>query len=144
MSVLGSSNWTSPSDNSQDEHNYFTTKPQLFDYLVNHFERKWNNSAGFSESGPFTPLPPDAATTPTPANNATGVATTGVSLKWQAGYWAHKYDIYFGTTPQPPLLAADQMLGPSQSDDRLPDVRADHAARGGHHLLLAHRLEDDG
>ena len=52
---------------------------------------------------------------PTPAHNATGVATTGVSLKWQAGYWAHKYDIYFGTSPQPPLLASDQMLGPSQS-----------------------------
>lgn len=115
ISVLGSSNWTSPSDNSQDEHNYFTTKPQLFNYLVNHFERKWNNSAGFSESGPFTPLPPDAATTPTPAHQATGIATTGVTLKWQAGYWAHKYDIYFGTSPQPPLLAADQMLGPSQS-----------------------------
>ena len=115
ISVLGSSNWTSPSDNSQEEHNYFTTKLHLFTWLVDHFERKWNNSAGVAESAPFTPLPPDAATAPSPASGAQGLPTTAVTLKWHAGYWAHNYDIYFGTTPQPPLLAADQMLGPSQS-----------------------------
>jgi hypothetical protein len=115
ISVLGSSNWTSPSDNAQEEHNYFTTKPQLFTWLVDHFERKWTNATGVAETGPFTPLPPDAAKTPTPANSAIGLDTAGVVLKWHAGYWAHKYDIYFGTTPDPPLLAANQMLGPSQS-----------------------------
>jgi len=116
MSVTGSSNWTSPSDGSQEEHNYFTTKPGLFTWLVNHFERKWNNSAGVSESGPFTPLPPDEATIPTPGTGTIDVPTTGVTLKWQAGYWAHKYDVYFGTSPNPPLLVANQMLGPSQSE----------------------------
>jgi hypothetical protein len=115
ISVIGSSNWTSPSDNSQDEHNYFTNKAWMFNWLVNHFERKWNNSTGVSETGPFTPLPPDAATTPSPANGAVNVTASSVTLKWDAGLWAHNYDIYFGTTPQPPLFAPNQMLGPSQS-----------------------------
>ena len=115
ISVLGSSNWTSPSDNSQEEHNYFTTKPHLFTWLVSHFERKWNNETGIAETGPFTPAPPDAAKTPFPAHSATGVPTGTLTLKWHAGYWAHKYDIYFGTSPQPPLVAANVMLGPSQS-----------------------------
>ena len=115
ISVLGSSNWTSPSDNSQEEHNYFTKKPHLFSWLVDHFERKWNNSTGIAESKPFTPLPPDAPTAPSPANSAQGVPATTVTLKWHAGYWAHNYDIYFGTSPQPPLVAANVNLGPSQS-----------------------------
>ncbi|MEX2660660.1 MAG: phospholipase D-like domain-containing protein, partial [Vicinamibacterales bacterium] len=115
ISVLGSSNWTSPSDNSQEEHNYFTVKPHLFTWLVDHFERKWNNTTGIAETGPFAPLPPDAATTPFPADSAQGIPAASVTLEWQAGYWAHNYDIYFGTSPQPPLLAANQMLGPSQS-----------------------------
>ena len=115
ISVLGSSNWTSPSDNSQEEHNYFTVKPHLFTWLVDHFERKWNNTTGVAETGPFAPLPPDAATTPFPANSTQGIPAASLTLKWQAGYWAHNYDIYFGTSPQPPLLAANQMLGPSQS-----------------------------
>ena len=114
ISVLGSSNWTSPSSDSQEEHNYFTTKGQLFNWLVTHFERKWTNGAGVSETGPFTPLPPDAATTPSPAQGATGIPGDAVTLKWHAGYWAHNYDIYLGTSPNPPLLAADRMLGPSQ------------------------------
>jgi phosphatidylserine/phosphatidylglycerophosphate/cardiolipin synthase-like enzyme len=116
ISVIGSSNWTSPSDNSQDEHNYFTKKPDLFAWLQDHFERKWTNGAGVSETGPFTPLPPDAAKTPAPAHGAVQVDPDGVVLKWNAGYWAHKYDIYFGTSPTPPLLASDRMLGPSQSE----------------------------
>jgi hypothetical protein len=40
MSVLGSSNWTTSSSNSQEEHNYFTRKQWIFDWFVNHFERK--------------------------------------------------------------------------------------------------------
>src|SRR5678815_6057496 len=50
-----------------------------------------------------------------PANGATGVATGGVTLSWNGGLWAHNYDVYFGTNPNPPLLAADRRLGPSQS-----------------------------
>ena len=31
--------------------------------------------------------------------------------KWEGGWWAHKYDIYFGTTNPPPLVAQNFMPG---------------------------------
>jgi len=115
MSVTGSSNWTSPSGEYQEEHNYFTRKSSVFTWLLDHFTRKWTNGAGVAETGAFSPLPPDAATTPSPATGTLEVPTTGVTLRWNGGYWAHNYDIYFGTASDPPLLAANQMLGPSES-----------------------------
>lgn len=114
LSIFGSSNWTSPSTDSQREHNIFTTKPWAYTWLENLFERKWNNSAGYSETQPFVPLPPDTPAYNLPANGATNVPTTGVSLSFYAGLWAHLYDIYFGTTPEPPLLETNKRLGPSQ------------------------------
>jgi hypothetical protein len=48
-----------------------------------------------------------------PANAATGQPLT-VTLKWYAGLWAHKYDIYFGTDPtRLTLILQDKELGPS-------------------------------
>jgi phosphatidylserine/phosphatidylglycerophosphate/cardiolipin synthase-like enzyme/regulation of enolase protein 1 (concanavalin A-like superfamily) len=117
MSIIGSSNWTESSDASQREHNYFTVKPWMFEWLRAQFERKWNNGSGFAETKPFVPLPPDRPTNNAPANGATGVSVTGGALAWTAGIWAHKYDIYFGTTSNPQLLAADVQLGPSLSSD---------------------------
>jgi hypothetical protein len=114
MSIYGSSNWTSPSSDSQREHNMFTTQPWIFDWLEAQFQRKWTNGHGTSETKPFVPLPPDHPTYNLPANGATGVATTGVSLSFDAGLWAHLYDIYFGTTPDPQLLVSEVRLGPSQ------------------------------
>jgi len=86
LTIFGSSNWTSPSANSQQEHNYFTTKSWIFNWFVDQFERKWNNTApgGIVESQPFVPLPPDKPVNVSIANGATGVATTGQSLKWTA------------------------------------------------------------
>jgi hypothetical protein len=117
LSIFGSSNWTSPSANSQQEHNYFTTKTWIFNWFVDQFERKWNNSnpAGAIESLPFVPLPPDTPSYVSIANGATGVPTAGQSLTWYGGPWAHGYDVYFGTDPNPPLFAADQQLGPSET-----------------------------
>ena len=128
MSIFGSSNWTSPSTDSQREHNMFTTQPWIYDWLETQFTRKWTNGHGTSETKAFVPLPPDTPVYNSPANNATGVATTGVSLRWYAGLWAHNYDIYFGTTPSPPLLEANKKLGPSQSSTdyrtyALPDLQ---------------------
>ena len=116
MTIFGSSNWTSPSSDSQREHNMFTTKQWIYDWVEAQFQRKWSNGAGYSETKPFIPLPPDAPIYSLPANNITGVATTGTSLAFWGGLWAHNYDIYFGTTPNPPLLEANRRLGPSQSD----------------------------
>ena len=103
MTIFGSSNWTGPSSNSQLEHNYFTTKPAFFQWFVDQFERKWNST---TENQPFVPLPPDQPTYIAPANAATGQSTT-ITLQWEGGPWAHKYDIFFGTSPNPPLLVAN-------------------------------------
>jgi len=118
LSIFGSSNWTSPSDQSQEEHNCFCTDAAMFQWFVDMFERKWNNSTGNIENSDFVPLPPDKPVykSPAPANGATGVATTGVILKWYAGPWGQKYDVLIGTDPSSlaPVLS-DQELGPSQS-----------------------------
>ncbi len=114
MAIFGSSNWTSPSSDSQREHNMFTTKPWMFDWLEAQFERKWTNATGYTETKTFVPLPPDIPVYNGPANNATAVPTTGARLAFHAGLWAHNYDIYFGTTPNPPLLETNKRLGPSQ------------------------------
>ncbi len=107
MTIFGSSNWTGPSSNFQAENNYFTKKAWFFNWFVNHFERKWNSD----ETKPFTPLPPDPPSYLSPTNNATGQPTSGMTLRWEGGPWAHKYDIYFGTDPNPPLIASDQFIG---------------------------------
>lgn len=114
MAIFGSSNWTSPSTDSQREHNMFSTDSWIYNWSVNQFNRKWTNGSGYPESQPFTPLPPDPPTYNLPANQGTGVATSGTSLSWYAGPWGQLYDIYFGTSPTPPLLAQNQTLGPSQ------------------------------
>jgi hypothetical protein len=126
MSIFGSSNWTTPSANSQHEHNYFTTKSALFNWFVTYFERRWNNSDanGDVETAPFVPLPPDKPVYQSPANGATGVATTGVKLVWDGGPWAHVYDIYFGTSPTPPLFAANQNLGPDDPTKSPPQYQS--------------------
>jgi phosphatidylserine/phosphatidylglycerophosphate/cardiolipin synthase-like enzyme len=114
MSIFGSSNWTSPSSDSQEEHNYFTTKSWIVDWFIAQFERKWNNLAGAPETQPFQPLPPDAPVYLTPANGATGVSTAA-SLSFDAGPFAHLYDIYFGVSSTPPLLASNVALGATVS-----------------------------
>ncbi|MEN3337115.1 MAG: hypothetical protein V7647_791 [Acidobacteriota bacterium] len=116
MSIFGSSNWTTPSDSSQEEHNCFCTDGTMFNWFTTMFERKWNNSTGNIENSDFVPLPPTKAVYQAPANAATGISTASVVLKWYGGPWAHKYDVLLGTDPnnlQPVLLDAE--LGPSES-----------------------------
>jgi phosphatidylserine/phosphatidylglycerophosphate/cardiolipin synthase-like enzyme len=118
LTIFGSSNWTSPSANSQAENNIFTTKAWFFQWFVDQFDRKWNNTnpAGVDETAWFVPLPPDKPVYHAIANGAVGVPVTGQTLKWYGGPWAHVYDVYFGTDPTAnTLFAADQPLGPSES-----------------------------
>jgi phosphatidylserine/phosphatidylglycerophosphate/cardiolipin synthase-like enzyme len=113
--TFGSSNWTSPSAAGQLEHNIFTTKPALSSWLIDQFERKWNNSSGVVEYTDFVPLAPDAPKTPLPAHGAGAVPTT-VTFRWNGGPWAHLYDFYLGTTPNPTtLVAANLAETPSKS-----------------------------
>jgi regulation of enolase protein 1 (concanavalin A-like superfamily) len=116
MTIFGSSNWTSASDQSQAEHNYFTTKSWFFQWFEDQFNRKWNNTnpTGVPETEWFVPLPPDAPSYRSIANGATTVPTTAQTLVWYGGPWAHIYDVYFGTDPTAnTLFAANLALGPS-------------------------------
>jgi regulation of enolase protein 1 (concanavalin A-like superfamily) len=115
LTIFGSSNWSWESFNYQEEHNYFTTKASILSWAQQQFNRKWTNATGNIETKPFVPLPPDKATYLSPANLATAQPTSGGVLRWNGGVWAHLYDVYFGTAPNPPLVAQDLALGPSQT-----------------------------
>jgi phosphatidylserine/phosphatidylglycerophosphate/cardiolipin synthase-like enzyme len=116
MTIFGSSNWTSASSDSQQEHNYFTTKSSIFTWFEDQFERMWNNTnpAKATETVPFVPLPPDTPTNESPASGAS-VSTTTATLKWYPGPWGVLYDVYFGANSAPPLVASNVNLGPSTS-----------------------------
>ncbi len=116
MAIFGSSNWTLSSSESQREHNYFTTKTWFVDWLKEQFLRKWNNTrvdgtrilpVQYVEDAPGWPEKPVNVS---PANVALGVGSS-VTLKWEGGWWAHKYDVYFGKTNPPPLVAQNFMPG---------------------------------
>jgi phosphatidylserine/phosphatidylglycerophosphate/cardiolipin synthase-like enzyme len=119
MTIFGSSNWTTPSANLQHENNWFTTQDNVFDYFQEYFLRRWNNTApnGAVETGPFVPQPPDRPVHVAPADVTVGASPTGVQLEWSGGYWGQYYDIYFGTTPDPPLFAENRFLGPNPASN---------------------------
>jgi hypothetical protein len=96
------------------------------------------NKTGYTETAWFTPLPPDAPVYVGPGN-ATKQSLTGVKLTWKPGYWAHKADVYFGTSSNPPLVARDVTVTPkSTASYSLP------AALGRPNLPLEDRQQDDG
>lgn len=127
--IFGSSNWTSPSNQSQEEHNYFTRRATVYDWFEDQFNRKWNNLAPYAETAAFTPLPPDVPTRPSPASGATDVGSS-VTLRWYGGPWAHVYDVYLGTSSNPPLFAQDLPLGPSESTSQLQQLAVSNLAPG--------------
>jgi phosphatidylserine/phosphatidylglycerophosphate/cardiolipin synthase-like enzyme len=112
--IFGSANWTLASALYQDEHNIFVGptfgKPWFFQWFANQFTNKWN-STNFV---PFQPLPPDPPVYSVP-NNGSTVTGTSVTLKWDGGPWSWFYDIYFGTTSNPPLLVSS--FRPPQDPD---------------------------
>jgi phosphatidylserine/phosphatidylglycerophosphate/cardiolipin synthase-like enzyme len=115
MAIFGSSNWSSASAASQLEHNLFTTDAATIGWMRNHWDRKWNNLGPSPETKAFQPLPPGTPTLKSPAQGATGIATT-VTLKWYAGKWAHKYDVYIGTSASSMTrVLTDRELGPSET-----------------------------
>jgi phosphatidylserine/phosphatidylglycerophosphate/cardiolipin synthase-like enzyme len=124
MAIFGSSNWTSASASSQQEHNYFTKKSALVAWFETQFNRMWHNSAGATETVAFAPLPPDKPSNRSPANGSTVSSSTSATLKWYGGPWAHTYDVYFGTTNPPPLGVKNQALGPSTSTGVLQAIKA--------------------
>ena len=130
MSIFGSSNWTSSSDASQEEHNCFCTDLTMFDWFTTMFDRKWNNSTGVTENSPFTPLPPNKPVNHSPANATSGLSSS-VALKWYAGPWAHKYDVLIGIDPNSLTpLVSDKVLGPSTSSSDYKSVTASNLRPG--------------
>ena len=112
LTIFGSSNWSWQSFNYQEEHNYFTNKASFFQWFVNQFNRKWNST---TEYEPLVPLPPAAPINLSPGNGST--AGQSVMLTWEGGRWAHKYDVYFGTSEgNLALLAPDVITGTFGSD----------------------------
>jgi phosphatidylserine/phosphatidylglycerophosphate/cardiolipin synthase-like enzyme len=119
MAIIGSSNWTSASAEGQHEHNLFTTEPWIYADAVAHFNRKWNNTGPAAETTAFTPLPPDTPVLKQPVDSAQNQPLS-VTLKWYAGPWAHKYDVYFGTSPTSLTKIVDDVeLGPSENTSDL-------------------------
>ena len=113
VTVFGSQNWSHTP--GQYEHNYFTTKQWIYQWFSNQFDRKWNST---TETTPFVPQPPTTPQYRSPAA-ATQVAASQITLQWYAGLWAHTYDIHFGTSSNPPLIAANVQLGYSKSSSDL-------------------------
>ena len=112
MTVFGSSNWTSASSDYQDEHNIFTTDQVFFTWANAHFNRKWFNQGPSPESTAFAPLPPDQPQLVAPANQAVGQPVS-ITLLWSPGPWAHRYDVYLGTSPSNLSKVVDDVeLGP--------------------------------
>src|SRR6185503_2922905 len=112
LTIFGSSNWSSPSFNYQEEHNYFTSKTWFFQWFVDQFNRKWNSA---TEYEPFVPLPPTVPVNLSPANAST--VGQSVLLSWEGGRWAHKYDVYVGTKENNlSLIASDVVTGALGSD----------------------------
>ena len=144
LSIFGSSNWTSPSDNSQEEHNCFCTDATMFQWFTDMFERKWNNTRGRDREHRLRPAaarqagdPRARPTTPRarpPRSRSSGTADRGRTST----------TCYLGTTTTPPLVAADVELGPSQSAGQMQSVHAAGGADARNDLLLARRGEDDG
>ena len=116
MAIFGSSNWTASSSDTQREHNYFTSKSWFVDWFKAQFIRKWDNqrvdgtTITPSQFINYAPGWPETPVNVSPANVALNVASSA-TLKWEGGWWAHKYDIYFGTTNPPPLVAQNFMPG---------------------------------
>ena len=110
LTIFGSSNWSAPSFNYQEEHNYFTNKSWFFQWFADQFNRKWNSA---TEYEPFVPQPPAPPVNLSPANSTTAGQT--VMLSWEGGRWAHKYDVYFGQSTLN-LIASDVITGALGAD----------------------------
>ncbi len=126
LTIFGSQNWAG---NLMQEHNYFTTKEWFFEWFVQHFNRKWNNvnPLGVVEYKQFVPLAPGTPANKSPANGAS-LQTTNVTLQWEGGAFAHKFDVLFGTDRNNLQPAITNARYPSANDPNSPVLATGSAA----------------
>ena len=62
------------------------------------------------------PIGPGGPKLKSPVSGATGQPKS-VTLTWEGGPWGQQYDVYFGTTPNPPLLAQNVVTGAPEDPD---------------------------
>ena len=162
MTIFGSSNWTASSSDSQREHNYFTLKPWFVEWFTEQFLTQVEQHARRRNA----PSPRRSTSTSRPAfrkrlstsrpRTPRSASGPSVTLKWEGGWWAHKYDIYFGTTNPPPLIAQDFMPGSATAGAQFEQgivqpvraagatrVRVPCRPRPRHDLLLEDSRQDD-
>jgi endonuclease/exonuclease/phosphatase family metal-dependent hydrolase len=63
-----------------------------------------------SAAPPPPPPPPGQPANPSPSDSATSVAATSTTLAWSAASGATSYDVAFGSTSPPPLVAQQQTV----------------------------------
>jgi len=143
--IFGSSNWTSPSANSQEEHNYFTTKPTIFQWFVDQFERKWNNTGGVVENTDFVPLPPRQARLSDASEHRAGCGPEHSCAEVVRRAICSQVRRLPGHGSEQSPARPDRYGARAEPvTDRLPDVHARHHLEPGHPVLLARGLTDDG
>ncbi len=148
MTIFGSSNWTTPSANSQHEHNYFTTKIKYLQ-LVRELLRSALEQQQSVESGG------DGAVCAV-ASRQTDLPDAGQRDGWAQCHgrearvgWRclcaqlrhlrrHQPDAAAVCSEQEPRAGRSDQVAEAISERDVADARA------GHNLLLADRLEDDG
>ena len=118
MAVFGSSNWTGSSSDKQREHNYFTSKSWFVDVVRRAVSSQMEQPADrrdphHPDDVPRLPawLARDSCQRHTGERRARRGGHFGHRSEWEGGWWAHKYDVHFGTTNPPPLVAQDYMPG---------------------------------
>ena len=133
-----------PVGQPQDEHNCFTTKPdvvpvvrgpvraQVEQHRRRHRERRLRPAA--ARHAGESRCRPSAQ----PAS-----ATTVDALKWYGGPWAHKYDVYFGTTTNSAARRRRSRARAERQRRTRPARSATRCRRAapGHDLLLARRRQ---
>ena len=95
--IFGSSNWTSPSASGQVEHNMFTAKPALVSWLIDQFNRKWDNEAPVDETKAFVPLPPDTPKSPQSREPRQQRRSHDLAAAVERRSIAHLYDLQVAT-----------------------------------------------
>ena len=130
MSIFGSSNWTSSSDDVAGGTQLLLHGPDDV-RLVHHDVRSEVEQLDRRDRElPVLAAATEQAGEPQSRKRDGGLSSS-VALKWYAGPWAHKYDVLIGIDPNnlTPLVS-DKVLGPSTSSSDYKSVTASNLRPG--------------